>query len=92
MAWFPLEEGPWYVFYLSILNARALRTYSVYIFAQVMGGVVGAALVYANYIHAIDLFEGGREIRTLGTAGLFSTYAVRPSQRVYASPSHPHRS
>ncbi|KAJ7701742.1 aquaporin-like protein [Mycena rosella] len=48
----------------------------VYIFAQVMGGLVGAALVYANYIHAIDLFEGGRHIRTLNTASLFSTYAL----------------
>ncbi|KAJ7057093.1 major intrinsic protein superfamily membrane channel protein [Mycena amicta] len=48
----------------------------VYIFSQVMGGLVGAALVYANYIHAIDLFEGGRDVRTLKTAGLFSTYAL----------------
>ncbi|KAG5337030.1 hypothetical protein C0989_011118 [Termitomyces sp. Mn162] len=31
-----------------------------YIFAQVMGGLVGAALVYANYFHAIDIFEGVR--------------------------------
>jgi len=48
----------------------------VYIFSQVLGGLVGAALVYANYFHAIDLFEGGRNIRTLNTAGLFSTYAL----------------
>jgi aquaglyceroporin related protein len=48
----------------------------IYIFAQVMGGLVGAGLVYANYIHAIDLYEGGRGVRTLATAGLFSTYAV----------------
>lgn len=41
-----------------------------------MGGVTGAALVYANYFHAIDLFEGGKNIRTLKTASLFSTYAV----------------
>lgn len=32
--------------------------------------------MYANYIHAIDIVEGGRHIRTLATAGLFSTYAV----------------
>jgi aquaglyceroporin related protein len=48
----------------------------VYIFAQLMGGLVGAALIYANYFHAIDIFEGGRGVRTLSTAGLFSTYAV----------------
>lgn len=44
-----------------------------------MGGVVGAALVYANYFHALDIFEGGRGVRTLGTASLFSTYAVSPN-------------
>lgn len=42
-----------------------------------MGGVVGAALVYADYFHAIDIYEGGRGVRTLKTASLFSTYAVR---------------
>ena len=47
-----------------------------YCVAQLMGGLVGAALIYANYIHAIDIVEGGRTIRTLKTAGLFSTYAV----------------
>lgn len=41
-----------------------------------MGGLVGAALVYANYFHAIDIFEGGQGVRTLKTASLFSTYAV----------------
>ncbi|KAJ7644861.1 aquaporin [Roridomyces roridus] len=47
-----------------------------YILAQILGGLVGAGLVYANYIHAIDIFEGGRHVRTLGTASLFSTYAA----------------
>jgi aquaglyceroporin related protein len=42
-----------------------------------MGGLVGAALVFANYYHAIDVFEGGPGVRTLTTAGAFSTYAVR---------------
>ena len=41
-----------------------------------MGGIVGAAIVYGNYFHAIDLVEGGHGVRTLKTAGLFSTYAV----------------
>ena len=53
------------------------RKVPTYIFAQVMGGLCGAGIIYANYIHAIDLVEGGRHIRTVpGTAGLFSTYAV----------------
>jgi len=41
-----------------------------------MGAFVGAALVYANYFHAITLFEGGRSVRTLSTASLFSTYTL----------------
>ena len=53
------------------------RKVPAYIFAQLMGGLCGAGIVYANYIHAIDLVEGGRHIRTVpGTASLFSTYAV----------------
>ncbi|KAJ7201681.1 putative aquaporin 4 [Mycena pura] len=47
-----------------------------FIFAQVLGGFVGAALVYANYFHAIDIFEGGAGVRTLKTAGVFGAYAV----------------
>ena len=54
------------------------RKVPVYIFAQLMGGICGSGIAYANYIHAIDLYEGGRHIRTVpGTASLFSTYAVR---------------
>jgi hypothetical protein len=54
-----------------------LRKVPGYITAQVLGGLVGAAIVYGNYFHAIDIAEGGRGIRTLKTAGLFATYAVR---------------
>ncbi|CCL98851.1 uncharacterized protein FIBRA_00857 [Fibroporia radiculosa] len=53
------------------------RKVPIYIFAQIMGGVCGAGIIYANYIHAIDIVEGGRHIRTVpGTASLFSTYAL----------------
>ena len=47
-----------------------------FLLAQLLGGIVGAGLVYVNYIHAIDIVEGGRHIRTLNTAALFATYAV----------------
>ncbi|KAG6908265.1 hypothetical protein DXG01_005530 [Tephrocybe rancida] len=47
-----------------------------YFFAQLMGGIVGAAIIYANYFHAIDIFEGGSGVRTLKTAGLFGTFAA----------------
>lgn len=52
-----------------------------------MGGLVGAGLVYANYIHAIDIVEGGRHIRTQTTASLFSTYAVSPTFSSYKDPT-----
>ena len=48
----------------------------MYILAQVLGGVVGAGVVYANYFHAIDIVEGGGGVRTMATAGLFASYAV----------------
>ncbi|KAJ7033187.1 aquaporin-like protein [Mycena alexandri] len=46
-----------------------------FIFAQTLGGFIGAALVYANYFHAIDIFEG-TDIRTMKTAGVFGAYAA----------------
>ncbi|KIM41552.1 hypothetical protein M413DRAFT_411376 [Hebeloma cylindrosporum] len=52
------------------------RKVPAYIFAQVMGGVVGAGLVYSQYIRAIDIFEGGRSMRTQATASFFSSYAL----------------
>lgn len=49
----------------------------LYILSQLLGGIFGAAIVYANYFHAINAFEGGNGIRTVpGTASLFATYAV----------------
>jgi hypothetical protein len=45
-------------------------------FAQLLGGIVGASLAYANYFHAITIYEGGGDIRTLKTAGLFAVYPV----------------
>ncbi|KAJ7018967.1 putative aquaporin 5 [Mycena alexandri] len=47
-----------------------------FILAQILGGFVGAALIYANYSHAIDIFEGGAGVRTMKTAGVFGAYAV----------------
>ncbi|KAJ7512557.1 putative aquaporin 4 [Mycena galericulata] len=47
-----------------------------YIFAQTLGGFIGAAIVYANYFHAIDVFEGGVGVRTMKTAGVFGAYPL----------------
>lgn len=71
---FPVNSQPFMIIsmYLSDKNPFTIG----YIFGQLMGGIVGAVLVYANYFHAIDIYEGGQGIRTFKTAGLFSTYAV----------------
>ncbi|KAG9093745.1 hypothetical protein FRC06_011397 [Ceratobasidium sp. 370] len=48
-----------------------------FILAQILGGVTGAGLVFANYHRAIDLFEGGPGRRSVpGTAGLFATFPL----------------
>ncbi|KIM63369.1 hypothetical protein SCLCIDRAFT_24260 [Scleroderma citrinum Foug A] len=48
-----------------------------YCIAQLLGCFCGAAIVYANYYHAINLYEGGSGIRTIsGTGDLFATYAA----------------
>ena len=56
---------------------------SVYIFAQVVGGVIGAALAYGQYIHAIDIYEGGHDLRTRATASLFISYPVSRSKLMH---------
>lgn len=57
------------------------RKVPIYIFAQVMGGLCCAGIIYAKYVRAIDILEGSRNIRTVpGTASLFATYAVRPTR------------
>ena len=54
------------------------RKFPVYFLAQLLGAMTAAAVVYGNYRSAIDVFEGGRGIRTVGldtsTAGIFCTY------------------
>jgi glycerol uptake facilitator-like aquaporin len=49
----------------------------MYLLAQLFGGFVGSGMVYANYISAVDWFEGG--LRTVppakkATAAIFCTY------------------
>jgi aquaglyceroporin related protein len=61
---------------LAVFRRFPWKKVPVYIFAQTLGAMCGAGIIYANYFHAIDLFEGGRGIRTLSTAGLFATYGV----------------
>ena len=52
------------------------RKVPIYWLAQLLGGILGAAIVYATYFHEINRVEGGR--RTVpGTAQLFGNYPVR---------------
>ncbi|KAF2097145.1 aquaporin [Rhizodiscina lignyota] len=54
--------------------------FPVYAVAQTAGAFAAAAVVYGNYIKAIDAYEGGPGIRTVpgfstnATAGIFATY------------------
>ncbi|KZV70263.1 aquaporin [Peniophora sp. CONT] len=62
---------------LAIFRGFPWKKVPGYILGQVFGAWLGAMLTYANYFHAIDIFEGGKGVRTVpGTASLFSTYAL----------------
>ncbi|KAK5941114.1 glycerol channel [Knufia obscura] len=56
------------------------RKLPIYLVAQTLGAFVASLVVYANYKSAIDVFEGGQNIRTVpgysetATAGIFCTY------------------
>lgn len=68
---------------MATLRGFPWRKVPGYILAQLLGGICGAGIVYGNYIHAIDAYEGGRNVRTLATAGLFGTFAVsQPALRL----------
>lgn len=50
------------------------RKVPVYTFSQVMGGLCGAGIVYANCIYFLVERASGCHVRTIpGTAGLFAT-------------------
>jgi len=62
---------------LAVTRRFPWKKVPIYMLSQLLGAILGAAIVYANYFHAINLFEGGSGIRTVsGTAGLFGTYAA----------------
>jgi aquaglyceroporin related protein len=56
------------------------RKFPIYAIAQTLGAFCASLVVYANYKSAIDVFEGGSNIRTVpgysetATAGIFCTY------------------
>ncbi len=60
---------------LAVWRGFSWKKVPLYILAQTLGALVGAAIVYGNYFHAIDAFEGVG-VRTMKTAGLFGTFPV----------------
>ena len=50
-----------------------------FIFAQTLGAFVAAAIIYGNYLGAIDIVEGGSARTIAQTAGVFATYPVSTS-------------
>lgn len=54
------------------------RKFPAYALAQLLGAMGAALVVYGNYRAAIDAFEGGAGVRTVGlntsSAGVFATY------------------
>ena len=60
-----------------VYRGHPWRKFPVYMAAQVLGAMTGAAIVYGNYRSAIDNFEG-YNVRTVtgpnATAGVFCTY------------------
>ena len=60
----------------AILRGLPWRKVPIYITAQLLGAVTGGLLLYANYYHAIDVYEGGDGTRSISTASLLTTYAL----------------
>jgi len=52
------------------------RKVPAYIVAQVFGAMLGGAIVYGNYVHAINVAEGGSGIRTIKTANGIVTFPL----------------
>jgi aquaglyceroporin related protein len=71
----------------AIFRGLPWKKVPLYIFGQVLGAFLGSLFVYSNYFHAIDLFEGGKGVRTVpGTASLFATYSVSSTPEELRTP------
>ncbi|KEY65706.1 hypothetical protein S7711_07533 [Stachybotrys chartarum IBT 7711] len=60
-----------------VFRGHPWHKFPIYAISQILGAMAAAAVVYGNYISAIDAFEG-RGVRTVtgptATAGIFCTY------------------
>ncbi|KAI6146702.1 major intrinsic protein superfamily membrane channel protein [Pisolithus tinctorius] len=62
---------------LASLRDFPWRKVPYYILAQLLGALCGGGIIYANYYHAINAYEGGSDVRTISRTGdLFATYAA----------------
>ncbi|KAH8427836.1 MIP/aquaporin family protein [Aspergillus melleus] len=63
-----------------VLRKFPWRKWPIYAAAQVLGAMCAAAIIYGNYKSAIDVYEGGANLRTVpgysdtATGGIFCTY------------------
>jgi aquaglyceroporin related protein len=70
--------NPAITFSFCLFRKLPWRRFPIYFLAQFLGGFCAAGVVYANYVNAINEYEG-HEIRTVppsstATAGIFCTY------------------
>ncbi|KAJ5533772.1 hypothetical protein N7527_000026 [Penicillium freii] len=72
--------NPAVTFASCVLRGFPWRKFPVYALAQILGAMCGSAIVYGNYKSAINVYEGGPNIRTVpgysttATGGIFCTY------------------
>ncbi len=61
-----------------------------YVLWQIIGAWIGSTIVFANYSHAINIFEGQKRRRALKTGSLFAPDAVRLVQSLRNLPHLSH--
>lgn len=52
-----------------------------YIAGQLLGFIGGSGVAYGLYRHAITIYEGGPDVRTIGVGGTANFFATYPSKR-----------
>lgn len=69
--------NPVVTFVNCLYRGHPWRKFPIYFMGQLLGAMAGAFIVYGNYYHAVNNFEGGTMRTVVGdtaTAGIFCTY------------------